>query len=128
MYKRSRQGPDGTRLRAIACEHIVKNLTREKIVQRLHDDGRPDRRFVGLSSDAKVNFLEKAQRSDTVESLECVTALSFFPVAWYFAQTKPHKSAVLIVALTVRKREFPQKCSPYVPVQKVRTLQNGRAP
>jgi hypothetical protein len=62
------------------------------MAQRLHDDGRPDRRFVGLSSEAKVNFLEKAQRSDTLESLECVTALSFSPVAWYFAQAKPHKS------------------------------------
>jgi hypothetical protein len=82
---------------------------RLNIGQRSHDNGRPaDRRFVGLSSDAKVNFLAKAPRSDTLETLECVTALSFFAVAWYFTKAKPHKSAVLIIAVTVRKRNFPQ--------------------
>jgi hypothetical protein len=69
----------------------------------LHDDRRSDRRFVHSSSDAKVNFLENAQRSDTLESLEFVTALSFFPAAWYFAQAKAHKLAVLIVATMILK-------------------------
>jgi hypothetical protein len=72
----------------------------------LHDDGRPDHRFVLSSSDAKVNFLEKEQRSDKLKSLECVTALSFFPAAWYFGQTMAHKLSVLIVATTVLKLSF----------------------
>jgi hypothetical protein len=35
----------------------------------VHDDGCPDCRFVKTGSDAKVNFLEKAQSSDTFETM-----------------------------------------------------------
>jgi hypothetical protein len=51
-------------------------------------------------------LIGKTQRSNTLESLECVTALSFFPVTWYFAQAKAHKSAVLIITATVPKQNF----------------------
>jgi hypothetical protein len=58
----------------------------------------------------------------TFETLKCVTVLSFFPAACYFAQAKAYKSAVLIVVTTLLIT-FPQKCSLYVPIQKVCALQ-----
>jgi hypothetical protein len=59
---------------------------------RRRDD--EDRRFVGLSLGEIPSDSEKAQRSDTLESLECVTALSFFQEVYFSVRAKPHKMTV----------------------------------
>jgi hypothetical protein len=53
------------------------------------------RRFVGLSLGEIPSDSEKAQRSDTLETLlECVTALSFFQEVYFSVRAKPHKMMV----------------------------------
>jgi hypothetical protein len=53
-----------------------------------------DRRFVGLSLGEIQSDREKAQRSDTLETLDCVTALSFFHEVYFSVRAKPHKTMV----------------------------------
>jgi hypothetical protein len=53
-----------------------------------------DHRFVGLSLSKIPSDRGKAQRSDTLESLECVTALSFSQGVYFSVRAKPHKTMV----------------------------------
>jgi hypothetical protein len=59
---------------------------------RRRDD--EDRQFVGLSLGEIPSDREKAQRSDTLETLECFTALSFFQEVYFSVRAKPYKTMV----------------------------------
>jgi hypothetical protein len=53
-----------------------------------------DGQFVRLSLGEVPSDREKAQRCDTVETLDCVTALSFFQAVYFSACAKAHKTTV----------------------------------
>jgi hypothetical protein len=60
--------------------------------RRPRDD--EDRQFVGFSLGEIPSDSEKVQRSDTLENLECVTALSFSQEVYFSVRAKPHKTTV----------------------------------